>query len=172
MSVNERIKELRKAKGLTMDKFGAQIGITRGSVSLIETGRNNPSDQTIRSICREFNVREEWLRTGEGSMQAARSVSDEIEGFLADIKTNDQDFRARLVSVLARLSPEEWALVESMAIKLADGVSRQDTSTPEQRARARADSYYEEVLAEEKVKDAFSASQTQDDAEEKSASGN
>ena len=64
MTVNERIKELRISQGLTMEQFGERIGIKRSSISLIESGKNNPSDQTIMLICREFGYNEEWLRNG------------------------------------------------------------------------------------------------------------
>ena len=66
--MNERIKELRKALGLTLEEFGAKIGMGKSSVSKIEKGLNGTTDQTIRSICREFKVSEDWLRTGEGAM--------------------------------------------------------------------------------------------------------
>ena len=66
--MNERIKELRKALGLTLEEFGAKIGMGKSSVSKIEKGLNGTTDQTIRSICREFKVSEDWLRTGEGDM--------------------------------------------------------------------------------------------------------
>lgn len=66
--MNERIKELRKTLGLTLEEFGARIGMGKSSVSKIEKGLNGTTDQTIRSICREFKVSEDWLRTGEGDM--------------------------------------------------------------------------------------------------------
>ena len=158
MTENERVKELRKARGLTLEKFGERLGVGKSAISDIERGRNSVTDQMRRSICREFGVREEWLRGGEGAMEAERSVSDEIEGFLKDIKTDDRAFRARLVAVLARLSPEEWGLLEAMAVKLAEGVAAEKASTPEQRARSRANDFYEEALAEEKAADESSAS--------------
>ena len=68
MSVGQRIKQVRTGRKLTMEAFGKQIGVTRNSISMIEAGKNNPSDQTIRSICREFNVSETWLRTGTGAV--------------------------------------------------------------------------------------------------------
>ena len=64
--MNERIKQVRLKFDLTQSEFGERIGITKSSVSTIESGKSNPSDQTIRSICREFSVNESWLRTGEG----------------------------------------------------------------------------------------------------------
>ena len=70
MTVNDRIRLLRKEQGLTMQKFCDRIAIKTSSLSQIETGKNNPSDQTIRSISREFGVSEEWLRTGAGGDEA------------------------------------------------------------------------------------------------------
>lgn len=64
--MNERIKRIRKEAKLSQEEFGSKLGITKASISRIEAGVNNPSDQTIMLICREFNVNEEWLRTGEG----------------------------------------------------------------------------------------------------------
>ena len=77
--IGERIKELRKALGLTQTKFGDRIGLKQNSVALIETGRPT-SDQTIFAICREFRVNEEWLRTGAGEMfiPTPASVVDEL----------------------------------------------------------------------------------------------
>lgn len=66
--MNERIKEVRKALGLSGEKFGNHIGVKRSAISDIERGRNGVSEQNIKSICREFNVNEDWLRTGNGNM--------------------------------------------------------------------------------------------------------
>ena len=66
MTIHERIKRIRNENSLTMDVFGKRIGIGKTAISHIENGRANPSDQTIRSICREFGIEEAWLRTGEG----------------------------------------------------------------------------------------------------------
>lgn len=66
--MNERIKQLRKELGLTLDKFGERLGVSKVAISLIENGKNALTDQMFKSICREFNVNENWLRTGEGEM--------------------------------------------------------------------------------------------------------
>ena len=77
--IGERIKELRKALGMTQEKFAERIGLKRNSVALIELGRDT-SDQTIFAICREFRVNEEWLRTGAGDMfvPTPASIVDEL----------------------------------------------------------------------------------------------
>lgn len=66
--MGERIKELRKALGLNQADFGNRIGLKQGSIAGYEIGARTPLDAVITSICREFNVNETWLRTGEGDM--------------------------------------------------------------------------------------------------------
>ena len=76
--MKDRIKKVRKDEKLTQDEFGARIGIKKSSISFLESGRNTPSDQTILAICREFHVREAWLRTGEEPMREV----DEIDALV------------------------------------------------------------------------------------------
>lgn len=66
--MNTRIKELRKFLGLTQKEFGGRIGVKPNTIATYEIGRSTPIDAVITLICREFNVNEEWLRTGNGSM--------------------------------------------------------------------------------------------------------
>lgn len=66
--MKERIRELRKALGLSGEKFGESLGLTKMSISNIENGHYNITDQTIKLICSIYNVNENWLRTGEGAM--------------------------------------------------------------------------------------------------------
>lgn len=78
--MNERIKQLRKELGLTLEKFGERLGVSKVAISLIENGKNALTDQMFKSICREFNVREEWLRNGEEPMfnSFPQTVLDEL----------------------------------------------------------------------------------------------
>ena len=87
--MNNRIKALRKTEGLTLEKFGERIGISNSACSALETGKNNPSEQTIRAICREFRVREEWLRSGEGSMYMQLTPDQERAVFLASVTAGE-----------------------------------------------------------------------------------
>lgn len=66
--MNERIRLLRKELGLNQSDFGNKIGVKQGTVAGYESGARTPLDAVISSICREFDVNEEWLRTGEGEM--------------------------------------------------------------------------------------------------------
>lgn len=89
-AIGERIRQLRKdTLNLTLVEASSHLGISNQSLSAIETGKNNPSDQTIRSICREFRVREEWLRSGEGSMYMQLTPDQERAVFLASVTAGE-----------------------------------------------------------------------------------
>lgn len=117
--MNKRIALIRKEMGLNQQTFADRIGLTKNFVSLVETGNRAPSDRTISDICREFSINETWLRTGEGEMFKPVNRDAEIAAFMGDVMRGESDdFRRRLVAVLAKLDPEEWELLERMALKL------------------------------------------------------
>ena len=66
--MNERIKQLRKALGLTQQEFAERVGIKRNAVANYETGRNEPIGSVVNLICNEYNVNPDWLRDGTGEM--------------------------------------------------------------------------------------------------------
>lgn len=78
--MNERLKELRTTLGCTQEEFGKKIGVKKAAVNKWEKGINSIADSVILSICREFGVNEQWLRTGEGEMfeQTRESVLDRL----------------------------------------------------------------------------------------------
>jgi len=110
---NRRIKEVRKTLGLTLEKFGERIGMKSNSLSQVENGINAVSSQLRTAVCREFHVREEWLRTGEGDMFEERTPDQAIVDFAADLVNVDDDvFKKRLVSALARMDDQTWESFE------------------------------------------------------------
>ena len=118
--MNERVKELRKALGLSGEKFGEKIGLKKVAVSQIETGRNNLTEQNIISICREFNVNEEWLRYGTGKMFKEKSLDEEIISFIGDIQWDAEDnFKKRFISAIAKLNDSEWEVIEKIMKNMA-----------------------------------------------------
>ena len=150
MTENERVRELRKARGMTLEQFGAHIGVQKAAVSKIERSDRAITAQMRRSICREFGVREEWLRDGEEPMEAYAETFDLDE--LAD-RRQATELERRLVRAYFELDAETRAAVME---KLSEVFRQADT--PEQRARRRADDFYTEALAEEKAADERSAS--------------
>lgn len=86
---------------------------------MLEKGERVPSDRTIADICREFDVREEWLRTGQGPMLVERTRDEELAEFFGNVLARD-DFKQRLLAALSRLDESEWAMLEQVARKLLD----------------------------------------------------
>ena len=67
MTQGERIKDVRNSLGLTLEKFGEKLGVTKTAISRIEKGERSLTEQMTKSICREFSVDYMWP-TGEGEM--------------------------------------------------------------------------------------------------------
>lgn len=129
-TIGERIRGVRKSHGLTLEKFGEKIGITASSLSTIENGKSNPSEQTIRAIIREFHVDEVWLRTGAGEMFAKRSRSEEMHGLIDELMNSRPDsFRSALLTTLLRFSPEQWELLESIYNSVQGQMTEKNTDT-------------------------------------------
>ena len=75
--MQNRIKQIRKAANLNQEEFGKRIGIKQSTITAYECGNRVPLDVTITAICREFNVNETWLRTGEGAMHPPATLAEE-----------------------------------------------------------------------------------------------
>ena len=116
--MKERIKELRKKLGLNQTEFGEKLGIKQSSVAGYERGARIPLDTVIASICREFNVNEEWLRNGTGEMFVKMNRQQKLANMTAMLfKEEETSFKNRLFNALSELNDYEWELLEKIAIK-------------------------------------------------------
>ena len=124
--MEERMKQLRKSLGLTQQKFAERIGVRQNTVAQYEMGRNQPIETVITLICREFNVSETWLRTGEGEMFQPKSRNEELLEFAAKAtEAGPGDIRAQLLTVMARLTDDQWQVLAAVAHQLAAEVNSQ-----------------------------------------------
>ena len=118
--MNERIKQLRKSLGKTLEEFGAPIGLTRSAMSNIENGHRQLTNQAILSVCREYNVNEAWLRTGEGEMFLKLSRNDEIAAYIGRImKDEDAELQRFLIQLMSRIPSDCWSVIEEKAREIA-----------------------------------------------------
>lgn len=118
--MNERIKKIRIALKLSQTDFAKKLSVSRSAICKMESGENSPSEQTIKLICNEFDVSEEWLRTGNGEMFIPKIPNDEIANMLADVlKLENKDFRKRLLVALSKLDSDGWHELE----KFIDSIS-------------------------------------------------
>lgn len=124
--MNERIRQIRNTLNLSAEKFGARIGVTRSAISKMECGNCNISEQSILSICREFNVNETWLRTGDGEMFNKLSPDEETAYLIGKTLPNAPDFVKNTFLTFSRLSEEftekDWAVIK----KFVDALSGKD----------------------------------------------
>lgn len=100
MTVNDRVKEIRKTEVLTMENFGEKLGVGRTAISNIENGKRNVTDQMIKSICREFGYREEWLRDGIEPKQPPKLEEDELAEYIEDLLSTDNSTYTLVKSIL------------------------------------------------------------------------
>lgn len=112
MTSNERVKFLRTSLELTADKFGKRLGVSRAAICNIENGNRKLTEQMIKSICREFQVNELWLRDGIEPIKKY-SNEDELEKFFEKIK-KENSFRVEIIRGLSKLGSNEWEMIEHL----------------------------------------------------------
>ena len=77
--IKERIKELREKNNLTISAFARSLGISPTSVSLYESGRQNPGKKTIQRICEVYGVDEKYLTSDDELTGEAGKTDKEIK---------------------------------------------------------------------------------------------
>lgn len=105
MTQNERVKEVRKTLGLTLEKFGDRLGIKKAAVSKIEKGENSLTDANIKAICREFSVDYMWLTTGEGEMFV--ETDDDFFERIDRIMAGENETRKNMIKMLLYASDDD-----------------------------------------------------------------
>lgn len=116
-SVGERIREIRKARRITLADLGSRVGIAAASLSRIESGVNNPADRTVKLVAQELGVREEWLKTGEGDPAAGA----DREALIAEVSRtyNLDESSEALLRVFLDLPPRQRSAMAELVHKLA-----------------------------------------------------
>ena len=105
MTQNERVKEVRKTLGLTLEKFGDRLGIKKAAVSKIEKGEKSLTDANIKAICREFSVDYMWLTTGEGEMFV--ETDDDFFERIDRIMAGENETRKNMIKMLLYASDDD-----------------------------------------------------------------
>lgn len=153
MTEGERIKELRSALSkngdkMTLEKFGERLGVAKTTISRLENGVNALTDQMARAICREFRVREEWLRTGEGPMFIQMTRDEQIRSVIEQIEGLKDSFKYRLISALCALDENEWELLEKTARLFVRILDEDEEARAEAEIRKEVADYERQVRAE------------------------
>lgn len=109
MTSGERVNAVRRSKKMTMEQFGEQIGVQKSAISKIEKDKVNLSEQTIKSICREFNVNEDWLRTGAGGPENMFIPEDmRYLNTVGRLGNEQNEFKKFCINMLMDLPDKYW----------------------------------------------------------------
>ena len=121
--MKERIRNVRKALGLTQTEFAEKLGIKQNTMANIETGRRNASKQLLFSICREFGVNLDYLLHGDEPMFAPKDVTtlDKIDQYL----TGENPFVRAVFMELACLSDQEWEYMYKFLRKVVEDIEKE-----------------------------------------------
>lgn len=115
MTQGERIREVRNTLGLTLEKFGDRLGVTKVAISNIEKGNRNLTEQMTKAICREFNVDYMWLATGDGEMFIDND--DDFIERIDRIMAGEDEARKNLFKFMLELSDDDIAALDRLMKK-------------------------------------------------------
>lgn len=128
--MNERLKKLRDSLKITQEEFGKRIGSARNTIANYETGNRIPSNAVILSICREFNVNETWLRTGEGEMFNQMDSFDTTYnhfGYLMENATKQKKaVLSALIEMMYHFPDDKWDYVFDQFEKCLDESKKEE----------------------------------------------
>lgn len=127
MTQGERIREVRNTLGLTLEKFGDKLGVTKVAISNIEKGNRNLTEQMTKAICREFNVDYMWLTTGDGEMFIDND--DDFIERIDRIMAGEDEARKNLFKFMLELSDDDIAALDRLmkkAIEFAQNNKEKD----------------------------------------------
>lgn len=115
MTQGERIREVRNALGLTLEKFGDRLGVTKVAISNLEKGNRNLTEQMTKAICREFNVDYMWLTAGDGEMFI--DTDDDFIERIDRIMAGEDEARKNLFKFMLELSDDDIAALDRLMKK-------------------------------------------------------
>lgn len=127
--MKDRIKQLRSALGLTQEKFAERLGVKRNTIATYEIGRNEPIDAVVSLMCKEFNVNEKWLRTGEGEMFLPVLEEDEVAAYVSELLEDNGEnplyiIIKEIMHTYSELSPKSQEVIRDASAKLLKNLQK------------------------------------------------
>lgn len=131
MSQGQRVRMLRKELDLTLEKFAKPLGVGKTAISNIENESRNLTDQMIISICREYNVNEEWLRSGEGEPFKKLSKEEEIASYVEDLLSDGTEnplyeIILEIMRTYSELTPKSQEVLRDFSRRLLDNMKKEE----------------------------------------------
>ncbi len=124
--MQERIKMLREQLGYSQEAFAKEVGLTKNYISLVENGKRTFAERTLKDICRKFDVREEWLRSGVGEMFIERLPEDEYTRAALMLKKDNDKLAMQAVVEYWKLSPQSKAAIKEYIMNIASKLKEEE----------------------------------------------
>ena len=124
--LKDRLVQVISESGYNKTKFAERLNISQAFLSQMCSGIRSPSGRTISDICREFNVNEVWLRTGDGEPFKEETRQEQIMRFAAQTVKGSDEFRKAFVSMLAKMDAEDWKALANIFDSLADEIKKSE----------------------------------------------
>lgn len=127
--LSQRIGFIIEAKGMTKTAFAERLNVSQAFVSQLCSGTKQPSDRTISDICREFDVREEWLKTGDGEPFKKMSPEEEVASYVSDLLEDDTEnplyeIIKEIMRTYSELSPKSQEVIRDFSQRLMDNIKK------------------------------------------------
>lgn len=127
--LSQRIGFIIEAKGMTKTAFAERLNVSQAFVSQLCSGAKQPSDRTISDICREFDVREEWLKTGDGEPFKKMSPEEEVASYVSDLLEDDTEnplyeIIKEIMRTYSELSPKSQEVIRDFSQRLMDNIKK------------------------------------------------
>lgn len=116
--MKERIKELRQEKGLSQEKFGELVGVTRSHIASMENGKTLASKRVIKDIAEACNVNKEWVEFGEGPKERVMTQQDELAFLMGTCLAEGDEFKIKIIKAMLTLEDEGWRFIERLVEKI------------------------------------------------------
>ena len=100
MKLGEKIKLIRKSKGISQEELSSMLKINRNYLSRIETGKSEPTSSILKNIAKIFNIDlNSLLEVNDKPANTSEKIKYITENckYLAD---KDIDFIVRIISVM------------------------------------------------------------------------
>lgn len=114
--MKERLLKIRKEQKLTQDEFAEKLGLSKNYIWQIEKGERNPSDRTIKDVCRTFRVNYDWLVDGIGDMY--QDDDGDAQAIIDSVLQGENEFARKTLLAFAKMSEEQWELIKDLVNKL------------------------------------------------------
>lgn len=129
--LSTRISIVVKESGLTKTDFGKKVNLSQPTITKLMNGTQNPSERTLIDIADKFQVNEDWLRTGEGTMRIQTTRQEELSQFFGQLLHEDIPDRREIILALSKMSPEWWKATADLILSAADAIKKNENPEPE-----------------------------------------